>query len=337
MKSSLVGALSTTLLFLLLSAVTNAQANNNNNIIACNPTTTLLCATSLNRTCYNYTLPTTTSYNNTHTCSTCLNGYIEYDFSCYSIDDLQDNAQYFTSVSKMIEVLTPEYADPTISTEERAYRLGNVSKVISYWESRVPPTQFNLRLNDESTLTLEERKMRLGVNNAIRFDLNEQVDLGRGKLEQFIVKGVNDDDDDDETIIDDGETELVEGGEVVATNPSRRLLLTATTTNTKKKKKKQYHRRLEDTPSAIDWHAAGYTTIVKNQGYCGCCWAVSTAAAVESALMITNKTNKFDAMTSNSLSFQQMVSCDEQNLACNGGNIVSAVSIACVSLLLCVL
>lgn len=52
---------------------------------------------------------------------------------------------------------------------------------------------------------------------------------------------------------------------------------------------------------------------------------VSTAAAVESALMITNQTNKFDAQTSNSLSFQQMISCDKENLACNGGNIVSSI------------
>jgi hypothetical protein len=52
---------------------------------------------------------------------------------------------------------------------------------------------------------------------------------------------------------------------------------------------------------------------------------VSTAAAVESALMITNQTNKVDAQTTNNLSFQQMISCDEENLACNGGNIVSSI------------
>ena len=50
---------------------------------------------------------------------------------------------------------------------------------------------------------------------------------------------------------------------------------------------------------------------------------MSTAAAVESALMITNQTNKIDAQTTNNLSFQQMISCDKENLACNGGNIVS--------------
>jgi len=57
---------------------------------------------------------------------------------------------------------------------------------------------------------------------------------------------------------------------------------------------------------------------------------VSTAAAVESALMITNQTNKVDAQTTNNLSFQQMISCDKENLACNGGNIVSSILMICI-------
>ena len=232
----------------------------------------------------------------------------------------------------MIEVFTPEYADKSITTEERANRLVDVSKVISYWESRMPPVQFNLKLNEESTLTMEERLMRLGVTSTIGFDLDGVENNGgrRGKLERFIVEGINDDDDDVEEEVggDDGSDGVNDADsdgtveEVVAAtdDPSRRL---AATNNVPKKNKKQGHRRMQDNPPAVYWHASGYTTIVKNQGYCGCCWAVSTTAAIESALMITNKTNRVDAMTKNSLSFQQMISCDDKNLACDGGNIVS--------------
>jgi hypothetical protein len=310
----------------LSTATTAASAPS---IIACNPTTSQLCADVGSRTCYNYTLTST------YECTTCLNGFIEYEGECYSIAELQ-NAQFFNILSKMIELYKPEYADPTISTEERAYRLGNVSSIISYWNSLVPPMEFTLLLNQESVLTLEERRMRLGINTAITFDLENQVAVGRGSMERFIVEGVND--VDDVEVAADGVDGVVSSS---STNPSSRRLAAAaaTTTNNqlkkKKTKKKQAHRRMQDTPPAIDWHASGFTTIVKNQGYCGCCWAVSTAAAIESALMITNETNKFDAMTSNSLSFQQMISCDESNLGCDGGNIVSVSLASCDFLRMC--
>jgi len=240
----------------------------------------------------------------------------------------------------MIEVFTPQYADKSITMEERADRLVDVSKVISYWESRVPPVQFNLKLNEESTLTLEERLMRLGVTSKIGFDLDGVENNGgrRGKLERFIVEGINDDDVEEEVGGDDGSDGVNDGTDsdgtveeevVAATDPSRRLLAATTNNNVlPKKNKKQGHRRMQDNPPAVDWHASGYTTIVKNQGYCGCCWAVSTTAAIESALMITNKTNRVDAKTTNSLSFQQMISCDDKNLACDGGNILYAAKYA---------
>ena len=46
-------------------------------------------------------------------------------------------------------------------------------------------------------------------------------------------------------------------------------------------------------------------------------WAVSTVAAIEAAAFITNGTE-----FSQSLSFQQLISCDEEDSGCNGGNIV---------------
>mmetsp|Transcript_15470 Transcript_15470/g.21977 ORF Transcript_15470/g.21977 Transcript_15470/m.21977 type:complete len:546 (-) Transcript_15470:1510-3147(-) len=317
----------TSIILLLLSVV--ATPSSSTIIENCNPTTSELCATTSNRTCYNYTSTST------HECSTCLNGFIEYDDNCYSIAELRD-AHLFTILSELIERFTPEYADLNVSTEERAERLVEVAKVISYWDSFVPPVLFQLRLNEESTLTMDERKMRLGVNSAIRFDLEGVDGEGRrGRLERFIVEGINDDNDElIGTALDEEDTDNImaaaqEGGseEVDSTNnPTFRRLAAAASSNNNNKK--QAHRRMQDNPPAIDWHKSGYTTKVKNQGYCGCCYAVSVTAAIESALMITNKTSRVDALTTNSLSFQQMISCDEKNLACDGGNILYAAKYA---------
>lgn len=71
----------------------------------------------------------------------------------------------------------------------------------------------------------------------------------------------------------------------------------------------------------VDWVEAGAVTEVKDQARCGCCWAVATAAAVESATYLTKGSSKF----LQSLSFQQMISCDDDNNGCGGGNIVSFV------------
>jgi hypothetical protein len=295
------------LLLFSTAATTHAQQEEAPLIKTCNPTTSASCAAT-SRTCYNYT----TTF--THVCKSCLNGYIEYNSTCYNITELQQETQFFDILSEMIEAFTPDFvASRNITREERVNRLVESAKVISYWQSLVPPVLFRLGLNDESTLTSEERKMRLGVRSDIRFDLEGGDGLGkRGRLERFIVAGINDRE------IDDIDIEDVVGGEDgVSSNPSRRLTAT-------KKGKKQAHRRMQDNPPAVDWHESGYTTIVKNQGFCGCCWAVSTTAAIESALMITNKTNRVDAKTTNNLSFQQMISCDEKNLACEGGNIVSS-------------
>jgi len=59
------------------------------------------------------------------------------------------------------------------------------------------------------------------------------------------------------------------------------------------------------------------------KGLCGCCWAVAIAAAIESALLITNQT-KITNTYDKSVSFQQMITCDMNNLGCDGGNILYA-------------
>mmetsp|Transcript_8127 Transcript_8127/g.20381 ORF Transcript_8127/g.20381 Transcript_8127/m.20381 type:complete len:489 (+) Transcript_8127:239-1705(+) len=74
-----------------------------------------------------------------------------------------------------------------------------------------------------------------------------------------------------------------------------------------------------DLPTSVDWVNAGAVTSVKDQGRCGCCWAVSMAGAVEGAAYIENKYFQ-------SMSFQQFISCNDRNLGCDGGNLaISAV------------
>ncbi|KAM1007942.1 hypothetical protein COP2_004575 [Malus domestica] len=74
---------------------------------------------------------------------------------------------------------------------------------------------------------------------------------------------------------------------------------------------------LTDVPPSIDWRDNGAVTPVKDQGRCGCCWAISAVAAVEGITQI--KTGKLI-----SLSEQQLVNCDTYNNGCNGGWMLNA-------------
>lgn len=66
------------------------------------------------------------------------------------------------------------------------------------------------------------------------------------------------------------------------------------------------------TASSYDWRDYGVVTSVKNQGYCGSCWAHSAVETVESAYAMAG-----NSLTS--LSVQQVVSCDTTDSGCNGG------------------
>jgi cysteine peptidase B len=66
------------------------------------------------------------------------------------------------------------------------------------------------------------------------------------------------------------------------------------------------------TASSFDWRDSGVVTAVKNQGYCGSCWAHSAVETVESAYARAG-----GSLTA--LSVQQVVSCDTTDAGCNGG------------------
>lgn len=63
--------------------------------------------------------------------------------------------------------------------------------------------------------------------------------------------------------------------------------------------------------TVVDWTGT-YTTPVKDQGYCGSCWAFAASEQIESDAMRTLQTTYV-------LSPQQLVECDRTSLGCNGG------------------
>jgi len=65
-------------------------------------------------------------------------------------------------------------------------------------------------------------------------------------------------------------------------------------------------------PSSLDWNAEGMVTPVKDQGACGCCWAFSAMAELESRLLRAS-------YGTYALSPQQLVDCDTSDSGCNGG------------------
>ena len=63
--------------------------------------------------------------------------------------------------------------------------------------------------------------------------------------------------------------------------------------------------------TSADWTGV-YTTPVKNQGYCGSCWAFAASEQIESDSMRLLGTNYI-------LAPEQMVECDKTSMGCNGG------------------
>merc|ERR1719454_1119926 len=69
--------------------------------------------------------------------------------------------------------------------------------------------------------------------------------------------------------------------------------------------------------STVDWRTKGAVTPVKDQGDCGSCWAFSATEEIESAVFMA--TGKLET-----LSTQQIISCDKTDQGCNGGDTVTA-------------
>ena len=72
-------------------------------------------------------------------------------------------------------------------------------------------------------------------------------------------------------------------------------------------------------PTSVDWRTSGKVTPIKNQGSCGCCWAFSSAAVIESLFLINNKTNL-------SVSEEYLLECTT-NSSCYGGYVDSALKL----------
>lgn len=84
------------------------------------------------------------------------------------------------------------------------------------------------------------------------------------------------------------------------------------------KAKKAKVQKYKGSETAVNW-ADVYTTNVKDQGYCGSCWAFSTTEQVESDAIRAGLLS-----TKQDLSTQQIVSCDTTNWGCSGGNTETA-------------
>ncbi|MGV8073336.1 MAG: C1 family peptidase [Syntrophobacteraceae bacterium] len=69
---------------------------------------------------------------------------------------------------------------------------------------------------------------------------------------------------------------------------------------------------VQATPNSYDWRTLGGVTPIKNQGYCGSCWAFGTVGPLESQIQLK------EGVTVD-LSEQYLLSCNLDNWDCDGG------------------
>jgi C1A family cysteine protease len=74
---------------------------------------------------------------------------------------------------------------------------------------------------------------------------------------------------------------------------------------------------LSDVPTTVDWRTKGAVTPVKDQGQCGSCWAFSATEETESMWFLAGNSLPV-------LAPQQIVSCDNVDQGCNGGDTPTA-------------
>jgi cathepsin L len=71
--------------------------------------------------------------------------------------------------------------------------------------------------------------------------------------------------------------------------------------------------KVEDLPASWDWRDKGAISDVKDQGYCGSCWAFATIESIESYLQIESGNSAVEE-----LSAQHITSCTPNPLECGG-------------------
>merc|ERR1711963_476791 len=69
---------------------------------------------------------------------------------------------------------------------------------------------------------------------------------------------------------------------------------------------------IKDLPASVDWRDSGAISDVKDQGYCGSCWAFATIESIESYLQINS------GQPVEELSAQHITSCTPNELKCGG-------------------
>merc|ERR1712038_693330 len=70
--------------------------------------------------------------------------------------------------------------------------------------------------------------------------------------------------------------------------------------------------KVEDLPASVDWRDKGAISAVKDQGYCGSCWAFATVETIESYVQIASGNSVEE------LSTQHITSCTPNELKCGG-------------------
>jgi len=70
--------------------------------------------------------------------------------------------------------------------------------------------------------------------------------------------------------------------------------------------------KVEDLPASVDWRDKGAISAVKDQGYCGSCWAFATVETIESYVQIASGNSVEE------LSAQHITSCTPNELKCGG-------------------
>lgn len=136
-----------------------------------------------------------------------------------------ESDEFNDTLTVLLDQYLPEFSLKNVTLQQRLAKFIAICRVISYWNSMTPSLDFELGLNHESFLVDEERSKRLGVRADLTFDPSDSV---RGPLGRFEI--------------DAG----------LAKNRDFRSLMM----------RKYRTRRLE---GAVDWHAQGYTTRIKNQ------------------------------------------------------------------------